>query len=228
MTATLEARFLSVISHELRTPLTTIASFTESLDHDDLAPDERSLALSAVRRNTDRMLTLVEDLMVVSRLQTGDLPLSPSTATLEPILRSAIDQLTDREPDTAVKVVAGDGPPLRGDASRLCELFYAVLGAVASGAADRSVSITASCDADHWTVTITARQAAPFTDESLMAGMLADPAPPHRRRSTALWMMLAEAIAMRHGGSAELTHDPAVGAGALVKLPLALPGKPTE
>ena len=56
MTATLEARFLAVISHELRTPLTTIASFAESLDTDDLAPGERSLALSAVRRNTERML----------------------------------------------------------------------------------------------------------------------------------------------------------------------------
>ena len=53
MTTRLEARFLAVISHELRTPLTTIASFTESLDTDDLAPSERSLALSAVRRNTE-------------------------------------------------------------------------------------------------------------------------------------------------------------------------------
>src|SRR3954470_12722376 len=82
----LEARFLAVISHELRTPLTTIASFTESLDTDDLAPAERSLALSAVRRNTDRMLTLLDDLMVVSRLQTGDLPLSPARVDLPPLI----------------------------------------------------------------------------------------------------------------------------------------------
>jgi signal transduction histidine kinase len=54
----LEARFLAVISHEPRTPLTAIASFTESLAKDDLAPIGRSLALSAVRRNTDRMVTL--------------------------------------------------------------------------------------------------------------------------------------------------------------------------
>jgi signal transduction histidine kinase len=69
--ATPQARFLAVISHELRTPLTTIASFTESLDAGDLAAADRSLALTAVRRNTERMLTLVDDLMVVSRLQTG-------------------------------------------------------------------------------------------------------------------------------------------------------------
>ncbi|HET9517869.1 MAG TPA: histidine kinase dimerization/phospho-acceptor domain-containing protein, partial [Actinoplanes sp.] len=69
----LQARFLSIVSHELRTPLTTIASFTESLDADELTPDERSQAVSAVRRNTHRMLALADDLMLVSRLQSGDL-----------------------------------------------------------------------------------------------------------------------------------------------------------
>jgi signal transduction histidine kinase len=71
VTTTPEARFLAVISHELRTPLTAIASFTESLDTDDLAPGERSQAVSAVRRNTERMLALVDDLLLVSRLRNG-------------------------------------------------------------------------------------------------------------------------------------------------------------
>lgn len=219
MTATLEARFLAVISHELRTPLTTIASFTESLDHDDLAPDERSLALSAVRRNTDRMLTLIDDLMVVSRLQTGDLPLNPADGPLAPILREAIDLLAGHEPHTAATLTAGEGPDLRADRSLLRDLFYAVLGTVACGAADRSAVISSAAEGDGWTVTITARQAEPLTDEHLMAGMLAAPEPPHRRRSTALWMLLADAIATRHGGSVRLTYDPAAGAGAEIRLP---------
>jgi K+-sensing histidine kinase KdpD len=219
----LEARFLAVISHELRTPLTTIASFTESLDTDDLAPAERSLALSAVRRNTGRMLTLVEDLMTVSRLQTGDLPLAPAPVSIDVPIREAVDLLASHEPHTAATLSAADGPPLIADGVRLRDLFYAVVGTVASGAADRSATVRAVAEPSRWVVTVTAVRSAELTDESLMAGMLALPEPPYRRRSTALWMLLADAIATRHGGSVALTFDPETGAGAEVHLPLAIP-----
>jgi light-regulated signal transduction histidine kinase (bacteriophytochrome) len=216
--ATPQARFLAVISHELRTPLTTIASFTESLDVDDLAPAERSLALTAVRRNTDRMLALVDDLMVVSRLQTGDLALAPVAMDPAETVREAVDLL-----DLTASVEAVGGTVLTGDRQRLRELFYAVIGTVMCGAADRSATVTAAGGPSIWTVTVTARQAEELTDEYLMAGMLAIPEPPYRRRSTALWMLLAEAIATRHGGSVRLTFDPAAGAGAEVRLPMAIP-----
>ena len=75
---------------------------------------------------------------------------------------------------------------------------------------------------------MTARQSEQLTDEHLMAGMLADPEPPHRRRSTALWMLLAEAIAARHGGSVELTFDPETGAGAEIRLPADNPHRLTR
>jgi K+-sensing histidine kinase KdpD len=221
--ATLQARFLAVISHELRTPLTTIASFTESLDADDLTPAERSLALTTVRRNTERMLMLVDDLMVVSRLQTGDLPLTPATVDPAGLLREAADLLATGQPQTVAAVDAAGGTAVAADGPRLRELFYAVIGTVACGAADRSATVTAAAGPASWSVTVTARQAEELTDEYLMAGMLAIPEPPYRRRSTALWMLLAEAVATRHGGSVRLTFDPAAGAGAEVRLPLAIP-----
>lgn len=217
---TLQARFLAVISHELRTPLTTIASFSESLDTDDLAPTERSLALAAVRRNTERMLALVEDLQTVSRLQTGDLELAARPADVPGLLRSVVDRLATREPPTAATLLATPGPLLTCDEQLLGELFYAVLGTVASSATDRSATITADPGPEGWTIGITARKAEELTDEHLMAGMLALPDPPHRRRSTAVWWLLAEAIAARHGGSAELTYDPSTGAGAEIRLPV--------
>ncbi|MFI5493182.1 sensor histidine kinase [Actinoplanes sp. NPDC051859] len=219
----LQARFLAVISHELRTPLTTIASFTESLDTDDLAPAERSVALAAVRRNTDRMLLLVDDLMVVSRLQTGDLDLWPTAVDPALVIREVAELLASQEPYTAATVDTAGGPPVSADASLLRDLFYAVIGTVASAAADRSATVSTEASDTGWRITVTARQAERLTNEFLMAGMLADPEPPHRRRSTALWMLLAEAIVTRHGGSVELTFDPAAGAGAEIRLPLMIP-----
>jgi K+-sensing histidine kinase KdpD len=222
-TVALQARFLAVISHELRTPLTTIASFTESLDTDDLAPAERSIALAAVRRNTDRMLALVADLMVVSRLQTGDLELRPTRIDPGALIREAAELLASGEPYTAATVEAADGPPISADAPLLRDLFYAAIGTVASGAADRCATVVAVPGEDGWTVSVAARRAEKLTEESLMSGMLADPEPPHRRRSTAVWMLLAEAVAGRHGGSVELTYDPETGAGAEIRLPLTIP-----
>ncbi|GAA0814427.1 sensor histidine kinase [Spirilliplanes yamanashiensis] len=216
----MEARFLAVVSHELRTPLTTIASFTESMAADeDMAPAERSLALSAVRRNTDRMLTLVEDLMLLSRLQTGDLELTLTPVDPAGIVRAAADALAKHEPHTAATLDLPAGPPVRGDAALLHLLAYAMVGTVAAGAADRSATVHAEAGGAGWTVTVSAVQAEQLTDELLMAGTLALPEPPHRRRSTALWMLLATAIATRHGGQVDLTYDPAVGAGAVAFLP---------
>ena len=206
MTTTLEARFLAVISHELRTPLTAIASFAESLDTDDLAPGDRSLALSAVRRNTERMLALVDDLLLVSRLQNGDLAAAPGQrGPGRPGPAGGRAAGRHHDPDR------GRGADASADGPLLRDLFYAALGTVASGAADRSAEVSTAVDGDHWRVTITARRSAELTDEHLMAGMLADPQPPHRLRSTALWMLLADAIATRHGGSVELTFDPGPG-----------------
>jgi K+-sensing histidine kinase KdpD len=220
---TLQARFLAVISHELRTPLTTIASFTESLDTDDLAPAERSLALSAVRRNTDRMLALVEDLMVVSRLQTGDLEPFEQPVDVPALLAGAVERLATREPHTDATLDFTPGPPLNADRSMLGELFYAVLGTVASGAENRSATISAHAGPDGWVVTVSAPSGDELTDEHLMAGMLALAEPPHRRRSTAVWWLLAEAIATRHGGSVELSYDSSAGAAAEIRLPLINP-----
>jgi len=214
VTTTLEARFLAVISHELRTPLTTIASFAESLDTDDLAPADRSVALSAVRRNTERMLALVDDLLLVSRVQNGDLPLNRTDLDPADPLRRAAGLLAG---DTTLTL--GETPTLSADGPLLIDLFYAVRGTVTTGAAE----ISAATQGDHWRVTITARGSAELTDERLMAGMLADPRPPHRLRSTALWMLLADAIATRHGGSIALRFEPGIGAGAEIRLPLTIP-----
>jgi signal transduction histidine kinase len=218
VTTTLEARFLAVISHELRTPLTAIASFAESLDTDDLAPGDRSLALSAVRRNTERMLALVDDLLLVSRLQNGDLQLRRTSVDPAALVEQAAGLLA-----IATTPTVGETPALSADGPLLLDLFCAAVGTVTSGATERTAEISASVDEGHWRVTITARQSAELTDENLMSGVLADPRPPHRLRSTALWMLLADAIATRHGGSVELSFDPGTGAGAEIRLPLNIP-----
>ena len=65
--------FVANASHELRTPLTSIRGFVEALE--DGAMDERPTAarfLGKIRTHADRMAALVEDLLELSRLESGE------------------------------------------------------------------------------------------------------------------------------------------------------------
>ncbi|MFI5840491.1 sensor histidine kinase [Catenuloplanes sp. NPDC051500] len=213
-----KAQFLAVVSHELRTPLTSIAAFTEMLSGEDLPEGERPTALSVVQRNTERMLVLVEDLMLLARLESGDLPVETEPVDLVPLLTGAGREIEHVVPTAAVRTVIDTGPPVPGDAALLRQLFYAVTGAMTARALDGSSEIKGACFGDHWTVTARSTQAETLTDEYFLATSLPVPRG-DRTRSLALWMLLARAIAHRHGGAISITYDPHTGASITVRLP---------
>jgi signal transduction histidine kinase/CheY-like chemotaxis protein len=71
--------FLSRMSHELRTPLTAIAGFAELLSLDELSPEHREAA-ETIQRASQHLLRLVDDVLDISRIESGSLAIS-----LEPI-----------------------------------------------------------------------------------------------------------------------------------------------
>lgn len=68
-----QSRFISNVSHELRTPLFNIKSFIETLhDYDDqLSPEQKKEFLETANRETDRLTRLVNDVLDLSRLESG-------------------------------------------------------------------------------------------------------------------------------------------------------------
>ncbi|MEM7468633.1 MAG: phosphate regulon sensor histidine kinase PhoR [Pseudomonadota bacterium] len=65
--------FVANVSHELKTPLTVIKGYVETLQlHQDKLPDLFPQALDQMQLHTDRMQTLVEDLLLLSQLERGD------------------------------------------------------------------------------------------------------------------------------------------------------------
>ncbi len=63
--------FVANVSHELKTPLTSIRGYTETLMADDLPADMRKQFLEVVQKNTTRIQRIVDDLLDLSRLQSG-------------------------------------------------------------------------------------------------------------------------------------------------------------
>ncbi len=64
--------FLSNISHELRTPLTSILAFVETLENGGIDDEENNLRfLGVIRRNAERMHTLIADILELSLIESG-------------------------------------------------------------------------------------------------------------------------------------------------------------
>lgn len=84
-----KSRFFTNISHEFRTPLTVILGMVESLKIDSGEKREKSAEL--VRRNGRQLLNLVNQLLDLSRVESGKLQLSPSNGDLATYLRFLLD-----------------------------------------------------------------------------------------------------------------------------------------
>jgi signal transduction histidine kinase len=87
--------FVAITSHELRTPLSGIRGFVEMLRRrgDDLSDGEREEFLDIVLTQTDRLVRLVDDLLVVSRVEAGRLTLEPEEVDLPVFLDRAVRAL---------------------------------------------------------------------------------------------------------------------------------------
>jgi signal transduction histidine kinase/CheY-like chemotaxis protein len=90
--------FLAMISHELRTPLTAILGYTDLLLRDTQA-DQSSRQYhhqQAVRQAANRLLALVNDLLDVSRLESGVVELEPEPVAISDVIQEALAQVREQ------------------------------------------------------------------------------------------------------------------------------------
>ena len=95
-------QFVADASHELRTPLTSIRGYVELLRNGAIAgEEERAKALRRVEREASRMSGLVDDLLLLARLDQGR-PLERAPVDLRRVGRDAVDDAQVTEPDRPV------------------------------------------------------------------------------------------------------------------------------
>lgn len=86
--------FIGDVSHELKTPIFAIQGFIETLLNgamDD--PEVNQVFLRKAMKNVNRLITLVQELMEISRIETGELKSTPVDFSLRDLLREVIDSL---------------------------------------------------------------------------------------------------------------------------------------
>ncbi len=91
----LKGNFVSMVSHEFRTPLGIIQSSAELLRdfYQKMQPAERNEQLESITRNTRRMAGMMEEILVLSRLDAGKLDFQPAPLDLNTFCRRVVDEV---------------------------------------------------------------------------------------------------------------------------------------
>lgn len=128
----MKTEFVSEVSHELRTPLTSIKGFTDLLLDEDAGEldDEQREYLGIVRTNADRLVALINDLLDISRIESGRIQLKIRNIELEPAIHEAVETIeplvANRRQTLSVKV-APDLPQARADRDRVVQVVTNLL-----------------------------------------------------------------------------------------------------
>ncbi len=126
----LKDEFLATVSHELRTPLGPIIAWADLLSEDALAPDEVREALAAIRRNARVQARLIEDLLDVSRITSGNLRMQVAAIDLPAVVDAALEAVRLAAEAKNIRLTTrydGATVPISGDATRLQQILWNLL-----------------------------------------------------------------------------------------------------
>ena len=124
----LKNEFVSMVSHELRTPLTSIAGFTDTLRESWSAfgPGEVEEFLAIMRRETEHLRDLVEDILVIPRLEAGQLRLDIEELDMRRAVFASGDAVFTSDPTEFVVTIPG-GVSVLADRVRLNQVLRNLL-----------------------------------------------------------------------------------------------------
>jgi two-component system, OmpR family, sensor kinase len=124
-------RFVADASHELRTPLAAVRAYAELFDRGaDKRPDDLARAMSGISRESERMSELVDDLLLLARLDEGQ-PLEREPVELAELAAEAVETARAVDPSRPIELEVEQARVL-GDRARLRRVLDNLLGNVRS------------------------------------------------------------------------------------------------
>jgi PAS domain S-box-containing protein len=125
---TMKSDFVSAVSVELRTPLTSIYGFAQTLLRDDVAfgDAERRTFLEFISRESERLTTIVDALLNVARLDTGDLAVSLEPTDVARVIGSVVEDVREGANGGGHRFVAqleGEGLAAQADPEKLRQVL---------------------------------------------------------------------------------------------------------
>ncbi len=205
-------QFVADASHELRTPLSTIHGYAELSRRTPDDPAALSSALAKVETETDRMSGLVEDLLLLARLDAGR-PLERSEVDVTRLLLESVADARVVAPDHRWQLRLPEEPvTVPGDVQRLHQLVTNLLGNARSHTPP-GTTVTVSTTTRPGAVLITVHDDGPGLPAGLEQHAFerftrGDSSRTRASGGAGLGLSLVAAIAQAHGGTASVSSEP--------------------
>jgi PAS domain S-box-containing protein len=122
--------FLALLSHELRTPLTAVLGWTRMLRRGTVPPERTAAILETIERNAAAQMQIVEELLELSSMATGNLRLNVTPVDLRDLIGGAVETIrpaADAKTITVQVSIAEAVRDIAGDASRLRQVLWNLL-----------------------------------------------------------------------------------------------------
>jgi signal transduction histidine kinase len=224
----MQVDFVANVSHELRTPLTAVKGMVETLlagAVDD--PQVRYQFLETVEDETDRLIRLVKDLLILSRADSRALHLQREPVELAQLVRDVVERLTPQVESRGLTVeidAAPQGQPALADPDRLEQVLVNLLdNAIKYSRPGGKVTVRVDSSQEGWPRAIVTDEGIGIrADDMNRVGerfFRADRARSRALGGSGLGLAIAMALVQAHGGELDLESREGQGTSVAVTLP---------
>jgi two-component system, OmpR family, sensor kinase len=216
-------RFVADASHELRTPLAAVRAYAELFTRGAAQrPEDLARSMTGITRESERMSLLVEDLLLLARLDEGR-PLESERVQLRDVVSDAVETAHTVEPGRPISCNVEDAS-VRGDRDRLRQIVDNLLANVRAhtpAGAPVAVSLTRA----DGSARISVADTGPGVDDEQLAHVFerfyrADASRARASGGVGLGLSIVSAVTEAHGGTVSATSSPGQGATFVIELPL--------
>jgi signal transduction histidine kinase/CheY-like chemotaxis protein len=232
-----KSEFLSSMSHELRTPLNSIIGFSSVLlgpSGDPLSPDQR-MALEKVLKNGKHLLQLINDILDISKLESGRMILSVETEDISTILSNCaliVEPLILSKRLNLTQDIQQNLPPLTTDIVKVRQILVNLLSNAAKFTEKGGITITVR-QSDAGIVTFSVKDTgigieSKNFDRVFEEFQQVDSSSTRKYKGTGLGLPIARRLARMLGGDLTVESELGKGSTFILTVPSKLPTRLTE
>lgn len=221
-----KSRFLAIMSHEVRTPLNGILGMAQAMAAEPL-PDVQRDRLSIILQAGGTLLTIVNDVLDLSKIEAGKLDLEDLDFDFEEVLNSLRDIHAPGAQNKGLDLkiaFEGDPGPYRGDPGRIRQVLGNLLSNAIKFTDAGEVSVLARQESEAIEVAVRDTGvgiSADFMEHLFSPFCQEDPSSTRRHGGAGLGLAIVKELVTSMGGAVDVTSAPGMGSTFRLTLPLA-------